>query len=160
MDSHDLKALTLLATRGRASWAELAKKLNFSAPSAADRVRRLEKRGIIQGYEARMDPKRLGYSLTAFVAVTLARNGQRAKFLRAIARTPEILECHHVTGDPDYLLKVRCKDTSDLERVITRQLKRWADVRTRSTIVMSTVRETAVLPVFAAAAPRRPKGAG
>ena len=79
MDSFDMKALRLLATDGRAAWSEVARRMGFSAPSAAERVRQLEKRGVIRGYEARMDPKRLGYALTAFVAVTLPREKVRAR---------------------------------------------------------------------------------
>jgi len=143
-----MKALRLLATNGRAAWSEVAKALGFSAPSAADRVRQLEKRGVIRGYEARMDPKSLGYGLTAFIAVTLPREKDRARFLRAVAGTPEIMECHHTSGEDDYILKVRCKDTDDLERVIGQRLKKRVEVRTRSLIVLSTPKETAVLPLF------------
>ena len=150
MDSYDLKALGLLATRARSSWAELARTMGLSAPAAAERVRQLEKRGVIRGYEARMAPEQLGHLLTAFIAVTLPRNRDRPAFLHAVARTPEILECHHVTGDDDYLLKVRCRDTADLERVISSALKARLSVRTRSTIVLSTAKETAVLPQFSA----------
>lgn len=143
-----MKAMRLLATNGRAAWSEVAKALGFSAPSAAERVRQLEKRGVIRGYEARMDPKSLGYALTAFIAITLPRENDRVRFLRAVASTPEIMECHHVSGEDDYMLKVRCKDTDDLERVIGQRLKKRVEVRTRSIIVMSTSKETAVLPLF------------
>jgi Lrp/AsnC family leucine-responsive transcriptional regulator len=156
VDSYDLKALALLATDGRASWSQVARRLGFSAPSAAERVRQLEKRGVIRGYEARLDPKSLGYGLTAFVAVNLPRERDRAVFLRAVARTPEILECHHTAGEDDYILKVRCKNTDDLEQVIARGLKKSVEVRTRSAIVLSTAKETAVLPLFAK--PIRPAG--
>lgn len=143
-----MKALRLLATHGRAAWSEVAKALGFSAPSAAERVRQLEKRGVIRGYEARIDAKSLGYRLTAFVAVTLPREKERARFLRAVASTPEIMECHHTSGEDDYILKVRCMDTDDLERVIGQKLKKQVEVRTRSMIVLSTAKETAVLPMF------------
>ncbi len=149
MVSFDLKALRLLATQGRAAWSEVAKVLGFSAPSAAERVRQLEKRGVIRGYEARLDAKSLGYALTAFVAVTLRHEKDRARFLRTVAGTPEIMECHHISGEDDYMLKVRCKDTDDLERVISQRLKNRVEVRTRSMIVMSTSKETAVVPMFA-----------
>jgi Lrp/AsnC family leucine-responsive transcriptional regulator len=148
IDTIDYKAIEALMAQGRRTWADLAADLGLSAPAAADRVRRLEDRGIIRGYAALVDPAAAGCDLTAFVAVTLARPADRAPFLDLVARLPEVQECHHIAGDDDYLLKVRCAHTRDLDRVLSTELKSLPGVvRTRTTIVLSTLKETPVLPV-------------
>jgi Lrp/AsnC family leucine-responsive transcriptional regulator len=134
--------------QARMTWAELAAQLGLSPPAAADRVRKLEERGVIQGYAARVNPQSLGYDLTAFVAVTLTHSRDRADFLAQINACAEIQECHHITGEDDYLLKVRCQGTQGLEQLITDHLKAIPGVvKTRTTIVLSTVKETTALPV-------------
>jgi Lrp/AsnC family transcriptional regulator, leucine-responsive regulatory protein len=152
MDSVDSKALMVLAMDGRISWADLGTRLGLSAPAAAERVHRLEASGVIRGFEARVDPHLVDCKLTAFVAASIGRPADRAAFLRRVQATPEILECHHVAGEDDYLLKVRCRDTDALERLLTGVLKAHAGiVRTRTTIVLSTVKETSTPPSLAAA---------
>src|SRR4051794_24025968 len=106
MDAIDSNLIGHLMSHGRASWAELAQQLGLSAPAVAERVHRLEERGVIRGYAALVDPEAVGSSLSAFVAVTLERPSDRAAFLALVQRLPEIQECHHVAGDDDYLLKV------------------------------------------------------
>jgi Lrp/AsnC family leucine-responsive transcriptional regulator len=157
LDALDLKVLRHLMAQARMTWAELAAQLGLSPPAAADRVRKLEERGVIQGYAARVNPQSLGYDLTAFVAVTLTHSrddrrsvpwDHRADFLAQINACAEIQECHHITGEDDYLLKVRCQGTQGLERLITDHLKAIPGVvKTRTTIVLSTVKETTALPV-------------
>lgn len=148
IDETDLKIIHHLMAQGRTTWAELAGILGLSAPATSDRVRRLEERGVITGYAARLDAETLGLHLTAFIAITLEKPHHRAAFLERIQSLPQIQECHHVTGDDDYLLKVRCRHTKDLEQLISENLKSLPGVqRTRTTIVLSTVKETADLPV-------------
>src|SRR5712664_1889176 len=146
--SLDVKALKLLMRHGRASWAELGHLLGLSAPSAADRVRKLEQRGVIRGYAALVDPASVGYPLTAYVSVSLASHRNRAAFLRAISKMDQVVECHHLAGDDDYLLKVRCRGTQDLDHFLATQLKEKVGVaRTRTTIVLSTAKESVRVPV-------------
>jgi Lrp/AsnC family leucine-responsive transcriptional regulator len=148
MDALDSKALIYLMRSGRATWAELGAFLGLSAPSAADRVRKLEERGVIRGYAALVDPASVGHPLTAYVSVSLASHRNRAAFLRAIAKMEEIAECHHVAGDDDYLLKVRCRGTQDLDHLLAHELKDKLGVaRTRTTIVLSTAKESVRVPV-------------
>jgi Lrp/AsnC family leucine-responsive transcriptional regulator len=148
MDTIDMKALGALQTAGRESWAALGETLGMTGPAAAERVRRLEERGVIRGYAAVLDPGAVGAGLAAFVAITLERPRDRAKFLALVASLPEVQECHHVAGDDDYFLKVRCRDTSDLERVLTHELKGLTGVaRTRTTVVLRTVKETLAVPL-------------
>lgn len=148
MDLLDLKILRQLMAKGRTTWSDLAGQLDLSSPATADRVRRLEEAQVIQGYGAQVAPGAVGLSLTAFVAVTLERPHHRQGFLAWVEATAAIQECHHVTGDDDYLLKLRCPTTADLETILSHQLKALPGVaRTRTQIVLSTPKETAALPL-------------
>ncbi len=153
LNSLDMKAVKLLLRNGRASWAELGKQLGLSAPAAADRAHKLEQSGVIRGYAALVDPASVGYPLTAYVSVSLASHQKRAPFLRAIEKMEQVSECHHVAGDDDYLLKVRCRGTQDLDHLLATELKDKLGVaRTRTTIVLSTAKESVHVPIRAEAA--------
>jgi Lrp/AsnC family transcriptional regulator, leucine-responsive regulatory protein len=148
MDTMDIKTVGHLQSAGRESWTRLAELLGVTGPAAAERVRRLEERGVIRGYAALLDPQAIGASLTAFVAVTLSRPKHRRAFLKRVAALAEVQECHHVAGDDDYLLKVRCSNAGHLDRVLSNELKGVPGVlRTRTTIVLGTLKETTVLPL-------------
>jgi Lrp/AsnC family transcriptional regulator, leucine-responsive regulatory protein len=148
MDTLDSKALTFLMKSGRATWAELGTLLGLSAPSAADRVRKLEEHGVIRGYAAIIDPAAVGHPLTAYVSVSLSSHRNRAAFLRGIEKMEQVSECHHVAGDDDYLLKVRCRGTQDLDHLLAHELKDKLGVaRTRTTIVLSTAKESVEVPI-------------
>lgn len=144
----DSKILHHLMMNGRITWAELAAVLQLSAPATADRVRRLEERGVIRGYTALVNPEAIALELTAFVAVSLERPQHRAAFLDWVQRSPQIQECHHVAGADDYWLKIRCAHTRALEYLLSEELKGLPGVvRSRTTIVLSTVKETPILPL-------------
>lgn len=149
MDDLDYKAIRYLMEQGRCTWAELAAVLGLSAPATADRVHRLEESGAIKGYVALIDPDSVNCSLTAFISTSLERPEHRALFLEQIQAFPEIQECHHVAGDDDFLLKVRCRSTHHLDWLLSERIKAIPGVtRTRTTIVLSTVKETPTLPIF------------
>lgn len=148
MDDLDLKALTFLMSQGRAPWAELAGVLGMSAQAAADRVRKLEEAGVIKGYAAQVEPCAVGLNLTAFVAVDLEHPRHRTDFLNTVTSLPEVQECHHVAGDYDYLLKIRCLNTSDLDSILSNKIKGVVGVsKTRTTIVLSTPKENPRVPL-------------
>lgn len=148
MDAIDYKAIAVLQASGRESWAKLGETLGMTAPAAAERVRKLEEGGVIRGYAALVDAESVGAALTAFVAVTLDRPEHRKAFLKRVGKLAEVQECHHVAGDDDYLLKVRCRGPRDLDRVISEELKSVPGVgRTRTTIVLDTAKETPILPL-------------
>ena len=147
LNGNDFKILERLMQNARATWAELGALIGLTAPAAADRVRKLEDSGIIRGYAAVVDPEAVGLGLTAFIDVTLSGSAHKAVFLEKINSLSEIMECHHIAGNPDYILKVRCRDTRHLERLISEQLKGAPDVNTKTTIVLSTLKETVVLPI-------------
>ena len=147
MDAIDIAILRRLMERARTTWAELGSLLGLSAPAAADRVRKLEEAGVIRGYDALVDPEAAGCGLGAFVSVTLERADDRRAFLDMVRSLPEILECHHVAGAEDYILKLRCADTRELERLISDRVKSVPGVRTRTGVILSTVKEAHILPV-------------
>jgi Lrp/AsnC family leucine-responsive transcriptional regulator len=150
VDAIDSNLVAILQQNGRESWAALGGAIGLTGPAAADRVRRLEERGVIRSYAALVDPETVGAHLAAFVAVTLERPHHRAAFLARVAALPEVQECHHVAGDDDYLLKVRCTGARDLERVVGDEIKGVPGVaRTRTTVVLGTAKETPVVPVSA-----------
>lgn len=147
LDELDVKALSRLTQDGRATWAELAEELKLSAPAAADRVRRLEEQGVITGYTALVDAEAAGYPLLAFVAVTLGSlKGNfrgREEFLEMIQGMEEVKECHHLAGADDFLLKVRCRSTQDLERILIERLRSLPIVTgTRTSVVLGTAKES------------------
>jgi Lrp/AsnC family leucine-responsive transcriptional regulator len=148
LNTLDSKLLRKLMTAGRATWAELGASVKLTAPAAAERVRKLEERGVIKGYAAIVDPAQTGYSLMAFVAVTLDRPQHRKGFTTALAKMPEVTEIHHVAGDSDYFLKVRCQSTADLDDLLSNRIKALPGIaRTRTTIVLGTLKETVVAPL-------------
>ncbi len=143
MDDLDVKALSILCDNGRVSWSDLAHQLNLSAPAAAERVHKLEERGIIRGYTAVLDPASLGYGLSAFVAITLGKIKYRKSFLRTIKKLPEVLECHQVAGEEDFLLKVLVRDIAHLNALVGDSLRSIDGVqRSKITVVLSTVKES------------------
>lgn len=143
----DWKVLRVLTADGRATWAELGAALGVTPPAAAERVRRLEERGVICGYTAVLDAGAVGCRLTAFASVTLDRQKFRGAFLKWVHKQAEIAECHHVTGEDEFLLKLRCRDASDLARLL-QQLKDQDGVsRARTMVVLSTEKESTHPPL-------------
>lgn len=147
MDSVDSALSNTLALSGRATFAELAEQVGLSAPSTADRVRRLELNGVIKGYHAEVDPAAFGRDITAFVAVSLATPAARPPFLDWVEGEADVLECHHISGDDDYLLKVVAEGTAGLERLVSFGIKGIEGVsRTRTTIVLTSAVERPFVP--------------
>lgn len=147
MDTNDLKVIQYLMTQARATWAELGSHLGLSAPAVADRVRKLEEAEVIKGYSALIDPEKVSCSLAAFIFVTLEKPEQRSMFLELVNENPQIQECHHIAGAQDYTLKVRCQNTRELEQLISEKIKSVPGVKTQTTIILSTVKETPILPI-------------
>ncbi|SDF14240.1 Leucine-responsive regulatory protein [Sporomusa acidovorans DSM 3132] len=147
IDNNDMKLIGRLMIQARSTWAELGTYLGLSAPAVADRVRKLEETQIITGYSALIDPEAVGCGLAAFISVTLEQGEQRSAFLDLVKQQAQIQECHHVAGAQDYILKVRCRNTRDLESLIGEKLKAFPGVKTQTTVVLSTFKETPVLPL-------------
>ncbi|MQR97189.1 Lrp/AsnC family transcriptional regulator [Fictibacillus phosphorivorans] len=148
MDTFDKKLICLLQENARMKWADLAAQVGLSAPATAERVNRLMENGVIKGFAARIDAEKVGSELTAFVAVSLERPEHRAPFLARIEELIEVMECHHIAGEDDYLLKIRSRNTKDLDRIISYEIKGLTGVvRTKTTIVMDTTKETMEVPL-------------
>lgn len=148
MDALDFKALSRLQEFGRDSWKNLGSLLGITAQAAADRVYKLQEQGVIHGYAALVDPESVGIHATAFVAVSLERPKHREAFLERVTSLSEVQECHHVSGDDDYLLKIRCRGIPDLERVVGDEIRAIPGVvHTRTTIVLRSTKETVLLPL-------------
>jgi Lrp/AsnC family transcriptional regulator, leucine-responsive regulatory protein len=148
IDTTDRQILTILQSNARTPNAEIARQVGMAPSAILERIRKLEQRGIIQGYEARIDPRALGLGLLAYVAVrTDERVGDECAGER-LARIPEVQEVHHVAGEDCYLLKVRVRDAKALGRLLQDQIKAVEPVRsTRTTVVLDTLRETSLLPL-------------
>lgn len=147
MDHQDYKIIAYLMEQGRGTWAELAAIVGLSAPAVAERVRKLEEAGAIKGYSALVEPETIGCGLGAFISVIIEQPEYKQQFLERIKRLPEVLECHHLAGAEDYMLKVRCQGTQALERIISEEIKCLPGIKTRTTVILSTVKETSVMPV-------------
>lgn len=150
LDEVDRRLLALLQQDGRMPVSRLAEAVDLTAPPVHERLRRLEEAGILLGYAARLDARKLGYRLTVFVSVTLAlhREGSVKKFRDAVQEVPEILECHHLTGSADFLLRVVCRDTAHYEDLVLHTLTRLPGVeRLNSSVVLSTFKAESALPL-------------
>jgi Lrp/AsnC family transcriptional regulator, leucine-responsive regulatory protein len=150
MDTVDATILTLLMRDGRDAWAHIGERVGLTGPAVAERVRKLEEQGVIRGFAALVAAAPVGFPLTAFVSVNLETPHHRRAFLARIAALPEVQECHRVTGDDDYLLKVRSRGPADLDRLLTEQLKGGPGVvRTRTQVVLRSEKESIGLPALA-----------
>ena len=142
IDDVDSKILGIRQVDGRASHAELARQVGLAPSAVHERVKKLEERGIVRGYHARLDPVALDRKLLAFVFLKAEEAGDSSEVAEALARVPEVLELHHVAGEDCYLAKVRTTDTESLGRLIRERFRAIPQVHsTRSTIVLETVKE-------------------
>jgi Lrp/AsnC family leucine-responsive transcriptional regulator len=138
LSTNDARILEVLQRDGRRPYADLGADVGMSGPSAHERVKKLEARGVIQGYAAIVNPAALGYDILAFSWITQAPGTTRHDLTAAFAEIPEIEECHHITGEADYLIKVRARNTLDLERVL-RQVQATPNVfQTETDVVFSS----------------------
>lgn len=150
LDRIDRKILDLLQRNGRISVTDLAEQVGLSATPCAERMRRLERDGVITGYYARLDPKALGLGLLVFVEFKLsAKSGDVFdKVKKQLQLVPEILECHLVSGDYDYLIKARISEMGAYRNLLGNILKQLpAAAESRSYVVMEEVKESLQLPV-------------
>ena len=153
LDAIDLHILDLLQANARVSNADIARELDMAPSAILDRIRKLEARGVITGYEARLDAHAVGFGLTAFILVRTEERVGSGSIGQAIARIPEVQEVHHVAGEDCYLVKVRVPDTDALGELLRERFGRLKAVRnTRTTIVLRTVKDSEKLPLARAAA--------
>ena len=150
LDRTDRQILRILQQEGRISFTELGERVNLSTTPCTERVRRLERDGVITGYYARLDPQLMKHSLLVFVEISLAyKSGDIfEEFRRAALKLPNVLECHLMSGDFDYLLKARISEMASYRKLLGSTLLTLPHVReSKSYIVMEEVKETLALAV-------------
>jgi Lrp/AsnC family transcriptional regulator, leucine-responsive regulatory protein len=148
LDDIDLVILDMLQSNARVTQADMAKAVGLAPSAVLERLRKLEARGVIQEYAARVDPRVVDLGLLAFVAVRSSEHGPEMPLAVALSEIPEVLELHHVAGDDCYLLKVRARDAEHLGQLLrTRISSMPAVTSTRTTIVLETVKESSRLPL-------------
>jgi Lrp/AsnC family leucine-responsive transcriptional regulator len=146
-DAIDFQIIDALQEHGRIPHAKLADQVGLSAPSVIERVKKLEDSGIITGYHASVDARKLGKDVTAFIGVSIGHPRTIGLFEETVARMPDVLECHHVTGEHTVLLKVKTRNTASLEELI-RMIRLIDGVsRTETMVVLSTHTERAQIAV-------------
>jgi Lrp/AsnC family transcriptional regulator, leucine-responsive regulatory protein len=137
LDDRDLRIIEALQADARATFADVGRTAGLAPSSVHERVRKLERAGVIRGYRAQVDPQSLGVFVTALVSVTPLDPRQPDDVPERVLEFPEVEDCHSVAGDENYILKVRSRTTADLEDFL-RRLREKANVQTRTTIVLST----------------------
>lgn len=138
LDDIDLRILMLLQEHCKMSLAKIGEQVGLSAPAVIERIKKLEDGGIVTGYTAVLDARRLGLDITAFIGVSISHPQGIESFEREIEHLPDILECHHVTGGYTLMLKVKTANTSTLEELIRRIRSIDGIGRTETMVVLST----------------------
>ncbi len=150
LDETDVQLLHLLQNDGRITNADLAKKVGLSPPSVLQRVRALEKAGLIKSYVAILDPERLGLRITAMVMISLSLHQEQPieRFRKGVQEIPEIIECYHVSGDFDFLLKVVVKDMRSYEVFLREKLSKIKGIgKITTNFVLATNKSTTKIPL-------------
>jgi Lrp/AsnC family transcriptional regulator, leucine-responsive regulatory protein len=151
IDTIDRRLLDLLQEDGHRSNQDLAQAVGLTASSVFERVKKLEQRGVILGYSARVDPEKLGKPLLAFVRLSLgsAQSGPYAEAMTGIAALcasePDILECHDVAGEDCLVLKLRASGPKELQRLLASIRDRFQSSKSVTSIVLSTLKESSVV---------------
>jgi Lrp/AsnC family leucine-responsive transcriptional regulator len=147
LDAIDLQILSILQEHGRIAHVKLGEQVGLSAPSVIERVKKLEDSGIITGYHAAVDAKRLGKDVTAFIGVSIGHPKTIGLFEQTVELLDDVLECHHVTGEHTVLLKVKTCNTSTLEQLIRTIRLIDGVTRTETMVVLSTHTERTQIAV-------------
>jgi Lrp/AsnC family leucine-responsive transcriptional regulator len=149
LDHTDLKILYILQNDGRRRLADIADEVDLSAPAVMERVKKLEAGGVIRGYHALLDSKKVGKDITAFIGVSVGNQRDIDKFAVQMMRYADVLECHHVTGDESFILKVKAANTAALEKLLGIIRSVEGVTRTVTKIVLSTAKEGLALEIDA-----------
>jgi Lrp/AsnC family transcriptional regulator, leucine-responsive regulatory protein len=145
LDDIDIRILRLLHDDARMANAAIARDVGLAPSAIFQRIRKLEAEGVIRGYHARLDPEAHDQGLLAFVSVQTGEGARAAETAAMLAAIPEVVEVHRVVGDDCFLLKVRVADTTALGTLLDEHIQRCAPVAsTRTTIVLSTAKDTAI----------------
>lgn len=151
LDSTDFRILDILQKEGRITNNELASRIGLTTTPTLERVKRLEREEVIEGYAAKINREAVDKGLTVFVTVTLSVHqlNLMKEFTSAVKAIPEILACYNTTGEGDFLLQVVAKDTKDYEKLMRTKLTTLPDVqRLRTSIVLNTIKDESSIPVL------------
>lgn len=147
IDDIDAQILKLLQKDGRIKRSEIAEEVGLSLPAVSDRMRKLEKRGVITGYHAVVDQKRLHLDITAFIRVTVDRSSHFTDFVARATELEDVQEVHSVTGEGSHILRVCTRNTTSLERLLS-LIQGWPGVHGTSTsIVLTSFKDTRAIHV-------------
>ena len=147
VDALDIKILNILQMKGRTKRNQIAEEVGLSIPSVSERLKKLEENGIIEGYFARLNKKSFGYDIMAYILVVMESSKHYKTLLNKVDQIPEILECHSVLGEGSHLLKAVTRNTGSLEKLLG-EIQSWPGVTaTKTTFVLSTIKETTVLDI-------------
>jgi Lrp/AsnC family leucine-responsive transcriptional regulator len=149
LDRIDLKILFILQNDGRKRLADIADEVELSAPAVMERVKKLEASGVIKGYQALVDSKKVGKDITAFIGVSIGNQRDMDRFASQMMRYQDVLECHHVTGDESFILKVKSANTGSLEKLLGDIRSVDGVTRTVTKVVLSTAKENQALELDA-----------
>jgi len=144
LDGVDLKILKILQDEGRISNLELSQQIGLSPAPTLERVKKLEKAGVIKGYQAVLDLYKLGLGTETFMQVSLAYNKQNAidNFMEQIAKIDEIVECYQITGASDFILRILVKDVSAYEQLVREKLSKVSEITNMQTmVILSTIKK-------------------
>lgn len=146
IDEIDVKILELLQEDGRMQRSDVAEVVDLSISAVSDRMRKLEERGVIQGYRAVVDAKRLHLDITAFIRVSVEGSERYSGFVDRVKGMEQVLEVHSITGEGSHLIKVRTKNTTTLERFLSDIQAIPGVTHTTTSIVLSSFKETRTVP--------------
>jgi Lrp/AsnC family leucine-responsive transcriptional regulator len=142
LDETDLKILRILQKDGKAKLNEIAEEVDLTIPSVSERIHKLENKNYIIGNYAKLDRKLFGYDITVFIHVIMESSKNYKTLIAKVEKIPQILECHSVLGEGSHLLKAVVKKTEDLEKLLS-EIQSWPGVvSTKTTYVLSTIKET------------------
>lgn len=150
LDKKDRQLLQLLQNDARMSNAELARRIDLSPPGLQKRLRRLEEAGVIEQYVTLVDREAVGFDMLCFVQVTLQRHEPQAidRFRHLVKDMPEVLECYHLTGEYDYLMKIVVRNRKHLEFFLMERLTPVQGMdKIRTSLVLSDIKSTTAVPL-------------
>ncbi len=147
LDDLDIKILNILQKSGRTKRNVIAESVGLSIPSVSERLHKLEEKGVIEGYFAKVNRKSFGYDIMAYILITM----ESSKFYKALTskveKVSQIIECHSVLGEGSHLMKAIVKNTESLERLLS-EIQSWPGVvATKTTFVLSTIKETTEIEI-------------
>lgn len=147
LDDLDIKMLNILQRKARTKRNELAEAVGLSIPSVSERLHKLEENSVIEGYYTKLNRKIFGFDIMAYILVLMDSSKHYKSLITHVEKKPEILECHSVLGEGSHLLKALVKNSQALENLLS-EIQAWTGVvSTKTTFVLSTLKDTAVLAI-------------